>query len=664
MRLMVRKAIYRAFPELDSFSNERCKRFVQAAKRPWGVKARMLGAGVGTFLVSAVLLDAAIVLVVSEIQGPRQVDPPTPILALLVIGFIAILAGCGALGLVAKDFVLRRRLRDVLRTRGRCHSCRYLLVGVAVSPTHEVVCPECGFVSSVDASLGELATDEAGRVLYEPSEASLREGPRWLTPTRRAAIRRWGVRVAVAMPLIFMAALAGYFVFLSYQASFARADRPGPKGFRDFQMAHLPSGVTAESPNSWDVFETVYSRLQNLEIAARPADYVDKSGVAIRLDYSSIGDEPGRNFSQDQAEEYRAGQRAATKVIEALESSTIFADIREMVSRPRHTEVMAWDPKRPAVTGLLSELGRARYLARLLGGRMHMAREANDPARFRDSLELCFGLSHMCQTQPYVISWLVGVAIEGLGWSRVNKVLFNSPSGEWLDVIEPVAWKVLHDPASITFALQGDELGNLDNVAWLFEEPSRVRLGRLSSDIRTMTGGGGATPDLTKALGTYWQNKAYFRRLSQATIDAAETPPWKRTGAIPDPDASGLLLPSIFGTASGHIVANVDQLHTTRAGVIAMIRIERYRVEHGRYPSSLAQVEAESPRPLPVDPFSGQPLGYRVVDPATDPFGRGYILYCVGKDKLDDHGKDVSPRVYSPGQAPPGTDYFINDPRR
>lgn len=73
--------------------------------------------------------------------------------------------------LLVGDLHLRNRLREVLRVRALCHACGYSLIGVVVCEAGEVVCPECGFSSTVDPALGELARDESGRTVYQPSES-------------------------------------------------------------------------------------------------------------------------------------------------------------------------------------------------------------------------------------------------------------------------------------------------------------------------------------------------------------------------------------------------------------------------------------------------------------------------------------------------------------
>ena len=61
--------------------------------------------------------------------------------------------------------------------------------------------------------------------------------------------------------------------------------------------------------------------------------------------------------------------------------------------------------------------------------------------------------------------------------------------------------------------------------------------------------------------------------------------------------------------------------------------LERYRIENGAYPDSLAAVKLADGKPLPRDPIHDKPMGYRKT---AD--GR-YALWSVGFDGKDDGGK-------------------------
>jgi hypothetical protein len=60
--------------------------------------------------------------------------------------------------------------------------------------------------------------------------------------------------------------------------------------------------------------------------------------------------------------------------------------------------------------------------------------------------------------------------------------------------------------------------------------------------------------------------------------------------------------------------------------------LERHRLEHGRYPSTLAELAPRYFAALPIDLYSGKTYVYRLTRPDT------YLLYSVGENETDDGG--------------------------
>ena len=83
---------------------------------------------------------------------------------------------------------------------------------------------------------------------------------------------------------------------------------------------------------------------------------------------------------------------------------------------------------------------------------------------------------------------------------------------------------------------------------------------------------------------------------------------------------------------------------------IVACALERYRIEQGAYPDSLNHVKLADGKPLPVDVFSGKPLGYRKTENGK------YVLWSVGFDGQDDGGKRVLNE-----QNPQGTKFGDRD---
>ncbi len=156
-KVMVRipwSRIYRAFPELDRFSDQECERFVELAKRrEWlwhGVMAVVaLAAMVGVYLLVLNVWRAAEALLPGRWRAWIWGTPA----ALVVLGTLSLLSGPMA-ALLIRDAWLRRAIQRHIDL-ARCPKCEYSLLGLPVEAGC-VQCPECGRRSS----LGELGITE------------------------------------------------------------------------------------------------------------------------------------------------------------------------------------------------------------------------------------------------------------------------------------------------------------------------------------------------------------------------------------------------------------------------------------------------------------------------------------------------------------------------
>jgi len=96
--------------------------------------------------------------------------------------------------------------------------------------------------------------------------------------------------------------------------------------------------------------------------------------------------------------------------------------------------------------------------------------------------------------------------------------------------------------------------------------------------------------------------------------------------------SDGSLLLQITITSYGRARdANLDTLSSVRQAHIAMA-ITRYRLKHGTSPSQLQVLVPDELPAIPLDPFDGQPMKYRVE--AGDA-----IVYSIGKNRVDDGGQ-------------------------
>ncbi len=165
MRLPVSK-IYRAFPELDRFSDAECDRFVQLAVKDRPFQTALVTIGILALLTIAMVGGLTFFLglfsVLDTYAKPlRQLDmwPAAQILLIAVV--LTALVYLAAF--LPRDKWIRSVIANRLRST-RCLSCNYSLLGLDIRQGM-VECPECGCRSSIaDRGLTAedlLATDQA-----------------------------------------------------------------------------------------------------------------------------------------------------------------------------------------------------------------------------------------------------------------------------------------------------------------------------------------------------------------------------------------------------------------------------------------------------------------------------------------------------------------------
>lgn len=87
-------------------------------------------------------------------------------------------------------------------------------------------------------------------------------------------------------------------------------------------------------------------------------------------------------------------------------------------------------------------------------------------------------------------------------------------------------------------------------------------------------------------------------------------------------------------------VEGIERGIANRDATRAAVAIERYRLRHGTVPKALDALVPDLLPEVPLDPFDGQPLRYRVDE-------AGYRVYSVGLDGID-QGGDTSAELHAP----------------
>ncbi|MHC4702293.1 MAG: hypothetical protein ACYTFQ_17130 [Planctomycetota bacterium] len=103
------------------------------------------------------------------------------------------------------------------------------------------------------------------------------------------------------------------------------------------------------------------------------------------------------------------------------------------------------------------------------------------------------------------------------------------------------------------------------------------------------------------------------------------------------------IMPALARVASLE-TRSIARLRTAEVG----LAVQRYHLATGTLPGKLADLVPAYLESVPKDPFDGNELRYRNLDP-------GFVVYSVGEDLSDDGGKEKPARRKS-GEEPPKWD--------
>ena len=663
MRIITRR-IYRAFPELDRYDDDRCERFVRAARRGFVRSAVRMGLVGLAFVVAMIAGLFPLWYAGGAIDRWTPIRQGTPLgMALLMVLIAVPCLGLAPLaGFLTRDFLLRRRVRYVLRARGVCLNCRYTLIGLPVGDGNTVACPECATECHVDPSLGELTLDESGMARYTPSPDALPK-PLFLTPGRVRFLRRsaWviGGGLVFGLPL----AWGTYEIRLRKQAAAAITQKPGIEALMALIEAHQPPGVTPEDPNGFERFQQAVVLMQTIDAGIWKGT-TPPPAKATHPEFTFVYEWPIRAFGREPTENERAVNEAnralAIQLLEEYRAKGLFDTLRQAADCRRAVEDPGLPPGSPLASYMSSNLGPMRSLARMGAARMHQALERGDTADFADALRSTLALSRIAAHQGLAVNRLVGIAIESLALARARHALAFHPTPEVVAAIETaIAEQTMR--VSIDLLIDAERAMATDYLCGFFSDPATVRLGKFSSAIRTLSGG-----VISGRLGTFAENLTAVQEVFGTAKVLSTEELFARQPAPPQWDESGLVLVDILLPALSKILRSEDQITMERRGMAVLLALAKYRFKNGTDPDSLAALVPEFLPAIPIDPYSGQPFFY-VKLPGPDAQGRRYLVYIPGIDGIDDGGRQPAPNnawfvlTGSDGPTTRGFDFIIND---
>lgn len=697
--------LHRAFVELDRFSDEKCLKFVRAAQGGFVLRC---GLGILLLLMFVViaggLVGGAIALYLGVggtfdermISGSQRVWLNVGILAgsaisLLIAGFST---------LFARDLWLRGRIRYVLDMRGRCSKCHYGLLGLPISDLFEVKCPECGATTKVDPALAVLAgeADRSGaRRLVSKEEIEAPEQNYFWTTQRRRFVAVWFKRAAIGTVVcigLLIAAALGWEAFIRIQASSAAKMKPGAAALQQFVESKQPVAYSADQ-DAWATLVSAIERVNKSDMEFRDGTMLWPTftkSIKATNSQTEVWDatqgrmiQPGEDVMVEKTRELypefiqilnppkdgdefedafnKEVAELGRTMIEKYEKDGLFDLLRKMPGQKWAVKPLHLNADEPAINILLPELGSARQLARIEVGRIDLALAAGDVDKAIDAFEELMALQRVIGQQCSMINRLVSHAICSLTTTRAADIAVKADARQ-LARLEAIMQEQ-RTAMTTADALESERLGAVDTISWVFSDPKRVRFGKYSPGIADFYGGVGSGMNAGQHLGFLNENiealNSYYEQ-SKKMSTLTKSQQTKQPAALP----ANLGLVNLMASATGRFF-DTERLRSQQETAVAMMFAGyRFKGEKGKFPSSRAELEAFTGKPFPIDAMTEMPFELLKLDPAKDTFGRGFYIYSVGPDGVDNGGVKGQPNAIGSSPAfmylPSGSDFIFFDP--
>lgn len=257
--------------------------------------------------------------------------------------------------------------------------------------------------------------------------------------------------------------------------------------------------------------------------------------------------------------------------------------------------------------GSIDHYAKIRHVMRLACLDAILAAELTDGDRAVRALCDARALARSLDREPILIPQLVRAACDGMACGAMARVLnrMQLSDGEAEQLIQ--AYDDSHYSEVLLRTMAGERAYELEVVRWL------------CSDFLPPAGRDHLTYERLEAAGLgfmCWLSHV-AGLMDIKTLRLLHQ--WDRDIEAIDPS-----MPEMPGFA-------VDHAHLLIAGTA--LAVERHRLAKGRLPANLSDLVPRFLDEMPIDPFNGQPLRFRLLEP-------GYLIYSVWTNRQDDGGKD------------------------
>ncbi len=464
---------------------------------------------------------------------------------------------------------------------------------------------------------------------------------------------------------LFLAAVLAFVGWLSYLVYWAVTVRPNPSTDYAKKLQELSAASQPPGENAWPMLMEAIRIMQDVETElSNPDEEFDS------FDFNPI-------YLDDTSPEVL---RKLQHTIGELRASGAFDQIALAAQRPNAVRLYSYPPDQSLIFQTLPSIGHLRRLARSRIASMYQALAQGDASEAVAALDQTLYIAQVNTHQSLIVDQLVGRAIAAEAAGRLRQALMQHQLEATTSARLLKTFQQRLPLGSTEIALHGEQLIILDMIQRVYSDDGtgggRLLLAEIG-DMAQMTGAGSSTSrpkagalaivnlggflyasrtEVTEAVNEFFDHSIRLSTLSRADRRAD---PFDEDAFLAALDWRYMPLNMLI-PALGRAIDARDAIDCELAGTIIMLALQQYQAETGRYPDSLDELTPSILEVIPADPFSVKGFVYRTL--ADDSAGKGYVLYSIGVDGVDNDGASdsIEPRNALSDRKGLGLDFVLN----
>ena len=364
--------------------------------------------------------------------------------------------------------------------------------------------------------------------------------------------------------------------------------------------------------------------------------------------------------------------------ITELRTAGVFDQLALAAQRPNAVRPQSQMQGESLLFQTIPDAGLLRRLALARIASMYQALAQGDAEEAVAALDQSLYVAQAHTHQSLIIEHLIGLAIATKAVGRLRQALMQNQfeAKTYARMLETIQQRLPFGSNEI--AIHGERLILLDMIQRVYSDNGKGggRLLLAETDDILQTGMGSPTsgvPAIVNLGGLLYANRIeitkatndffdHFIRLSKLSRAERRADPFDEDVFV---QALGwrymplnMLIPAL-----GRFVDSRDVIDCEIAGTIIMLALEQYRAQTGQYPDSLQELAPAILEDIPSDLFSAQGFVYRKL--SNDPLDKGYVLYSIGVDGVDNNGATDSsePKLALSAHDGLGLDFVLNAPK-